>query len=287
MKILITGSEGFVGSHFKQKFHGVNLTCIDVSNGQDACKFFREDDTRFDLVIHLAATVGGRKVIDLEPFKLFNNFNLDSELFQWALRTRPAKIVYYSSSAAYPMDLQCEKSGIKLTESDINLNRISSPDPSIYGISKLTGEHLAKYARNEGLNIYVFRPFSGYSEKQSLDYPFPSFIERTKRRKDPFEIWGDGEQVRDWIHIDDIVNATLATIKESDPITVNLCTGRPTSFNEFAGIATRMAGFKPKLEHRLDAPVGVRYRVGDPTLMNTIYEAKITLEEGIARALRA
>lgn len=286
MKVLITGSAGFVGRHFVQKLKGHDLTLIDIKEGNDAGEFFRNNDDNFDLVIHLAATVGGRKTIELAPHKLFNNLSLDSELFQWALKTKPKKIVYYSSSAAYPENLQWSGSTIRMHESEIDINNVRSPDPSIYGWSKLTGEQLVRYARTQGLNIWVFRPFSGYAESQDLDYPFPSFIARGKRRDNPFEIWGDGQQVRDWIHIDDIVNATMAAL-DNYPLTINLCTGRPTSFNEFAKMVMRMAGYSAPFKHRLEAPVGVSYRVGDPTEMNKIYPARITLEEGIARALRS
>ena len=295
MKILITGSSGFVGKHFVKKLQGHDLTLIDIKEGNDAGEFFRTNDDSFDLVIHLAATVGGRKTIDLAPHRLFNNFSLDSELFQWALKTKPERIVYYSSSAAYPMRLQDDyeigpKEGFPnrraLMESDIDLDNTRSPDPSVYGWSKLTGEQLARWASRQGLNIWVFRPFSGYSETQDLDYPFPSFIARAKRRDNPFEIWGDGNQVRDWIHIDDIVNATLTAVDCTEPMTVNLSTGRATTFNDFAKIVTKMAGYNAELAHDLSAPVGVRVRIGDPAKMNQFYTAKISLEEGIARALR-
>lgn len=293
MKILITGSSGFVGKNFVKKLRGHNLTLIDIKEGADAGNFFRNNDTKFDLVIHLAATVGGRKVIDLEPHRLFNNFSLDSEMFQWALKTRPERIVYYSSSAAYPMDLQGKYdygsvlNSHRLKETDIDLSDVESPDPSIYGWSKLTGEQLANYASKQGLKIWTFRPFSGYSETQDLDYPFPSFITRAKRRDDPFEIWGDGEQVRDWIHIDDIVNGTMKIVNDAPPSSYNLCTGRPMSFNEFEKMLTRMAGYNPTVNHILDAPVGVQYRVGDPTKMLEWYTPKVTLEDGISRALRS
>lgn len=295
MKILITGSSGFVGRHFVQKLQGHDLTLIDIKEGNDAGEFFRKDDTRFDLVIHCAATVGGRRTIDLAPHRLFNNFNLDSELFQWALKTKPTRIVYYSSSAAYPMRLQQDyeigpHEGLPnrraLQESDIDLSNIRTPDPSVYGLSKIVGEHLANWSRAQGLNIWIFRPFSGYSEDQDLDYPFPSFIARAKRKDNPFKIWGDGEQIRDWIHIDDIVNCTLKTIDVAEPCTINISTGRATSFNEFAKIVTRMVGYDAELAHDLSAPVGVRVRIGDPTRMLQIYEPKISFEEGIARALR-
>ena len=295
MKVLITGYKGFVGSHFHKRLQDHDLTLVDIADGNDAGEFFRTNDDRFDLVIHLAATVGGRKTIDLAPHRLFNNFVLDSEMIQWALRTKPSKIVYYSSSAAYPAWMQehnwyhypdvVDINQHKLVEHDIQLDRVFNPDPSIYGWSKLTGEQMLSYVRNE-LDVWIFRPFSGYSETQSLDYPFPSFIARAKRRDDPFEIWGDGNQVRDWIHIDDIVTFTLEAVDIADPDVFNICTGRPTSFNEFAEILTDMVGYNPEFNRILDAPVGVQYRVGDPTKMNMIYVPKISLEDGIHRALQ-
>lgn len=294
MKILITGHRGFVGSYFHKRLIDHDLTLIDIVEGNEAGEFFRSNNEYFDLVIHLAATVGGRKVIDLSPHKLFNNFVLDSEMIQWSLKTNPGRIVYYSSSAAYPAGLQTRynydphpahaMNVHKLAEQDINLANAKNPDPSIYGWSKLSGEQMLSYVTDR-LNVWIFRPFSGYSERQSLDYPFPSFIERAVRHDNPFEIWGDGQQVRDWIHIDDIVEFTLEAIDVAEPDVFNICTGRPTPFNEFARILTDIVGYNPQLKHLTEAPVGVQYRVGDPTKMNTIRPARITLEDGIRRAL--
>lgn len=287
-KVLITGSEGFVGKHFYKKLYELNydITAIDIVNGDDAKDFFKTDKTKFDLVIHLAAIVGGRKVIDLQATRLFENFSLDAEMFQWALRNKPDQVVYYSSSACYPMELQTRGINRRLVESDIDLNNIKNPDPSIYGMSKLTGEVLAYYAQKQGLRVHIFRPFSGYSHTQSLDYPFPSFIQRAVNRDNPFVIWGDGEQVRDWIHIDDIVSATLQAVQEDVQGPVNLCSGTATSFNQFATALTETAGYDPEYKHMLEAPVGVQYRVGDPTKMNTFYIPKISLEMGIYMSLR-
>lgn len=284
MNILITGDAGFVGRAFHRNLAGQGHTIlgIDITNGVDARDFFRTNDTKFDLVIHLAAVVGGRATIEGEPLSLAVDLSIDAEMFGWALRTRPAKIVYFSSSAAYPTKLQTLENQYRLTENDINLDDISNPDLT-YGWAKLTGEMLAGHARNQGLDVYVFRPFSGYGFDQDLSYPFPSFIERGKRKANPFQIWGDGNQVRDFIHIDDIVEAVFAAI-DAGVHTVNLATGRATSFNELARLVAEIGGFETEFEHILEAPRGVSYRVGDPTLMNTFYRHKISLEEGIERA---
>lgn len=297
-KALITGHKGFVGRHFVKKleYEGWDITGVDIvaENPIDARDFFRNDDTHYDLVVHLAAVVGGRATIEGAPLSVAVDLAIDSEAFQWAIRTKPKHFVYYSSSAAYPISLQTQVGRIggitipyndyKLKEEDIDIDKIENPDLT-YGWSKLTGEMLAYHAQKAGVRVHVFRPFSGYGSDQALDYPFPSFIQRAKRKDDPFEIWGDGEQTRDWVHIDDVVDATMAAVTEDVQGPINICTGVPTSFNKLAMMVSGQVGYTPELHHRLEAPVGVHYRVGDPTKLNEFYIPKISLEEGIARAL--
>ena len=236
--------------------------------------------------------VCGTMTIEGAPLSVAVDLAIDSEAFQWALRTNPKHFVYYSSSAAYPIYLQEEKDNslwsrqntYRLKEHDIDLDDIANPDLT-YGWSKLTGEMLAAHAEKAGVRVHVFRPFSGYGSDQALDYPFPSFIARAKRKDNPFEIWGDGTQTRDWIHIDDIVDATMAAVTENVEGPINLCTGRPTSFNDLACMMGKAADYNPWFDHKLDAPKGVHYRVGDPTKLNTFYEPRVSIEEGIRRAL--
>ena len=285
MKILITGDEGFVGRAFHQALDKKNNEVVgfDIKSGIDARKFFAADDTYFDVVIHLAAVVGGRATIEGNPLAVATDLAIDSDLFQWALRTRPGRIVYFSSSAAYPIMLQKARFKAMLSEQDINLEHIRTPDQT-YGWSKLTGELLAQYARDEGLKVTILRPFSGYSADQSLDYPFPSFVARARAKATPFKIWGSGLQVRDFIHIDDVVEATFAAVL-NDVQVMNICSGRATSFIELAEMMMLAVGYLAPIETDLTAPVGVEYRVGNPRFMNVIYEPKISLEQGIAQAL--
>ena len=286
MKILITGDEGFVGTNFKKHLDSKNnqITGIDIKNGRDVRDFFAKDDTKFDVVIHLAAIVGGRATIEGNPLAVASDLAIDADLFQWALRSRPGHLVYFSSSAAYPIFLQRAEYKQKLKEWDINLDHIRTPDLT-YGWAKLSGEKLASYARAEGLNITILRPFSGYGTDQSLDYPFPSFIKRGKEKEAPFNVWGKGTQVRDFIHIEDIVRATFEAITNKVEVS-NLCSGRATSFIELAELVMMQAGYLAEIKTNPTAPVGVAYRVGDTRKMLSFYEPRISLEEGIDRALK-
>lgn len=283
--ILITGSEGFVGRHFLQSpdLYG-DIRCVDIATGTDARDFFRNDDTHFDLVIHLAAVVGGRMTIERSPMSLAVDLSIDAEMASWAMRTKPNHILYFSSSAAYPVIYQTGEMPHKLIEDDIDLENIKTPDVT-YGWAKLTGEMLMNNLRREGLSVTTIRPFSGYGSDQSLDYPFPSLIQRALEWQDPFVVWGSDRTVRDWIHIDDIVRISLkmARMRANEP--VNICTGVGTSFRNLVEIISQQMGFKPEIVADADKPRGVAYRVGNPYRMLNYEYPRISLAEGVARAL--
>jgi nucleoside-diphosphate-sugar epimerase len=171
-----------------------------------------------------------------------------------------------------------------LHEDDIDLDDVKSPDAT-YGWVKLTGEQLARHANNEGIPVTVLRPFSGYGTDQALDYPFPAIIDRVKRREDPLIVWGDGLQTRDWVHISDIVGMTMAAIEADVTGPLNIGTGVPTSFLEFAQTAADIAGYNPVIEGRSDMPTGVDWRVADTSRSHPFYVPKIQLKEGIRMAL--
>ena len=284
MKILITGHKGFVGRYFLDKYKQHDIVGIDIKDNNDARDFFKRDYSQFDLVIHLAAVVGGRQTIENSPISVAVDLSIDSEFFSWCLRTKPKHIVYFSSSAAYPIKHQYLNSNIKLSEKMIDLDNIESPDLT-YGWAKLTGEYLAKFVSQEELNVTVFRPFSGYGTDQDLAYPFPSFIKRAKEKSNPFKIWGDGTQVRDFIHIRDIVDAVGICIENKILGTYNLGTGIGISFNELQKLICSIVGYDPSVEYIKTAPTGVMYRVCDPKHMHTFYSPTISLERGIEMAL--
>jgi nucleoside-diphosphate-sugar epimerase len=292
-RILITGSEGFIGRHFDARLGLLNyIDRIDKVLGTTAQSFFNSGlgPPSYDLVIHCAAMVGGRAKIDGDPLAIAENLAIDSDFFRWVIRHKIPRVVYFSSSAAYPVAYQDLDRKWKLREDDIHLEPqaggIGIPDQT-YGWAKLTGELLASHAEASGTRVHIYRPFSGYGEDQSLDYPFPSFIARAKRRDNPFEIWGDGQQTRDFIHVDDIVGAVLKTVKEDVHGPINLGWGRPTSFLELADLVTTCVGYEPEIRLLREKPVGVHYRVADPSTMLDFYKPRVTLEEGIARALNS
>lgn len=293
---LVTGSRGFLGRHFVQQLWSggdYNILECDVRTGLDCRDVFADDVTRFDLVVHCAAAVGGRAKIDGAPLDLSVNFELDAAYARWLVKTKPTRAVYLSSSAVYPTYLQNDAFRWRegwLQETDVAEfgNRVIGQPDQVYGWSKLIGEMLMRRVLYAGVDVTVVRPFSGYGSDQDDTYPFPTFVRRALNREDPFTIWGDGTQVRDFVHVDDVVGATLAAVRATLSGPLNVCTGVATSFNQLAQLVCSYAGYEdpPELQHMLQAPTGVRHRVGDPTRMLKIYAPTVTLDEGVRRALK-
>lgn len=289
----MTGAAGFVGRHtmaeLERRGWDVEGVDIDPAAGTlikyDALDVFRHVTFRYDLVIHAAASAPHRVAIDQEHGHMARNLMLDASMFEWAVRTRQHRVVYLSSSAAYPIALQ-NNDGWEMREDYIDLDDCDEPD-SVYGWTKLTGERLAREARRDGLKVSVVRPFSGYGEDQSPNFPFRAILDRVKAGDDPVVVWGPGTQVRDWIHISDVVNGMLAVAEHGIDEPVNLGTGEGTSMFDLAVMGAKLAGLKTVIKALPDRPAGVPYRVAHANLFRRIYTPKVSLEEGILRALRA
>lgn len=248
------------------------------------------DFDRFTDVYHFAAIVGGRATIDGDPMLVAQDLAIDAEFFYWVTRHKPDRVLYPSSSAAYPVSLQTESDAIALSEPDIDFNNMGQPDMT-YGWSKLTGEYLAHIAaKYYDVKVTCIRPFSGYGEDQNLTYPIPAIAQRVARREDPIEVWGTGKQGRDFVHIDDVLDCIeVAMTKVTDGRAINIGMGRLTNFLEIIDTLTDIAGYKPEVKQLLDKPVGVFSRYSNMDYVNNElgWEAKISMEEGMKRMYEA
>jgi len=319
-KILITGGAGFVGRRFCKRFldAGDEVHCVDpvvADTGgiapaigwplfdprdydnfhfhKEDCRdwFERTDADDFDYAFHLAAMVGGRAMIENNPLAVADDLSIDAEYWQWAKKAKPAKTVCFSSSAAYPIGLQREEGYRLLKEEDIAFdNDIGMPDMS-YGWAKLTCEYLARLAyEKHGLKSVCYRPFSGYGEDQDLTYPFPSIIKRAIAHKGQPEltVWGTGDQMRDFIHIEDCVDGVLATMdKIDDAEALNLSTGIYTSFKQFARMAAEAVGYSPDVIGLSSQPAGVFARGGDTKKQKDYgFAYSFSFQQGVEKAIR-
>lgn len=304
MNILVTGGAGFLGRHFVSAHlaQGDAVTSVDdmsahdprdvpgevmdVTDVWDVIEWVHDNDTDFDLAYHFAAPVGGRLKIDGDPLFNAHSLGIDEAFFRWAI-THTKRVVYPSSSAVYGEALQGQKA-IALPETMFKPEHQNwfAPD-QMYGFTKLAGEMLAWKAATYGLDSLCIRPFSGYGEGQSFDYPVPSIAARALRKEDPLIIWGSGDQTRDFIHISDLVEGTLARLNY--PLrgydTLNLGRGEPVSFRTVAEVCAQEVGYAPVIQTDESKPQGVYRRYADITRMNTYYEAKVSLRQGLQRVL--
>lgn len=242
---------------------------------------------QFTDVFHFAAIVGGRAKIDGDPMMVALDLAIDAEFFYWAVRHQPKRILYPSSSAAYPIQLQAQTGHQALAENAIDFKgNLGKPDMT-YGWSKLTGEYLARIAAEYyGLHVACVRPFSGYGEDQDLSYPIPAIARRAALREDPFEVWGTGKQGRDFVHIDDCVDAILFALDHiKDGSAMNIGSGHITSFLEIIELFTSFAQYKPDILPLLDKPVGVHARYADMEYVfhQLGWKPQLSLTEGMRR----
>ncbi len=313
MRVCITGACGFVGRHFVRRLcdDGHDVTGVDdMSEGiplrewafpptredfklhlfeRDCRDFFRRYPAAdFDLIIHCAAVIGSR-MRDYHPLAIAENLAIDTAFFQWCTKTKAKKVIYFSSSAAYGGACQTREWNAALPERSLRFDSVTVGIPDgMYGWCKLIGEYLAQLAvKHYGLDVVIYRPQSGYGEDQSLDYPLPRIVQRVVDREDPIVIWGSGEQSRDFIHIDDIVEAVLVTKDKLKPGEVlNLGSGVPTTLKQIAISAGCYGDWNPQIVCDTTKPEGTFARYCDPTKLHTFYKPKVSLAAGIERVYR-
>ncbi len=321
-KVLVTGAAGFVGRHLVRRLleRGDEVHAVDnlapltgaVDPGQgwplfeprhhdqfyfspvDCRQFFEERiDDDFDYAFHLAAIVGGRAVIESNPLAVAEDLGIDAAYWKWAVAARPAKTVCFSSSAAYPIGLQRPEHYVLLEEHLISFAGeaplLGMPDLS-YGWAKLTNEYLGRLAyERHGLASVTYRPFSGFGEDQDLTYPFPSICLRAIEQQGASElvVCGSGDQMRDFIHVDDCVEGVLSTMDcIDDGDALNLSTGIYTSMKPLAAAAAEVCGYHPEVRGMTDRPEGVFARGGDTTKQARLgFVAGTSLADGVRRVV--
>lgn len=313
---LVTGGCGFVGRRFVRRLlrDGYAVTVVDdLSTGlspaqwpahlrippdeetrvewviADFRNYARTATADFDIVVHLAAVVGGRLTIEGDPLVVATDLAIDAVFFNWLVRAKPLprKVIYFSSSAAYPIRFQTELDPRPLAEGMIDFGRdIGVPDLT-YGWSKLTGEFLARQAvQKYALDVAIYRPFSGYGEDQDFSYPFPSVVRRVNAGENPIVVWGSGEQTRDFIYIEDIVDAVFETMgRLPSGEAINLGSGVATSFIALAQRAAALIGSTVRVVPDRTKPEGVFARVADCARMHRLYRPTTTLDAGIRLVL--
>jgi nucleoside-diphosphate-sugar epimerase len=286
VRVLLTGSAGFIGRHIAERLQDHHVLGIDLNGTprRDVKNWFRnnENPVPFDLVIHCAAVVGGRAVVEESKLAHAANLEIDAALFRWAEHAQPKRIVYFSSAIAYPVAQAAGPAWRPFREDDLHLSSPGMPD-ELYGWAKLTGEILAS---RSSVPVTVVRPFCVYGNGQDSAHPVAQFAKQVSERKDPVTVWGTGMQIRDFIHVSDVASGILSLAEQGVNSPVNLATGRGTTLTELMRMLADEAGYHPEIKALRDKPSGLPYWVGDTGKLRRFYVPEISLEEGISRIVK-
>ncbi len=273
-----------------------------------------------DIVFHLAADHGGRGYVELEQVACSNNFAIDNNVLQACIEANIPRLIFASSGCIYPMYMQNDtkkeiflqeamasvmeyryhSASTGVTHKDLeaaDLNGLIQPD-GLYGLAKITMEMSLQAAHKEkGLNSVSCRFFTVYGPRAKENHAIISFIARTLVEQDPFTIWGDGTQIRNWTYVDDIVAGMILAMEHPDlqegAHALNLGTMEKITVNEAVTSIISYArdhhgwGFyNPKFVYEKDKPTGPLNRVADNSKLLSLGGAEpVPFTEGVKKTL--
>ena len=278
----LTGKHKKLISDHLRKKHLEFKTC-DLRDLNQAAKNVKG----MNIVIHLACDHGGRGYVDLHQGATSSNLLLDGSVFWASLKEGVDKIVYASSGCVYPNFLQADPDKILYLKE--NMVKPPYDADNMYGWSKLMGELTLKaYYQDFGLKSASCRYFTVYGERGVENHAVIAMIARSFIKQDPFEVWGTGEQIRNWTYVADIVEGTLlAAEKISDGTSVNLGTTERTKVMSAVREVMRYSGHKAKIVTKPGMPTGPYNRVADNSLAKKLlgWEPKVKFIDGLHRTI--
>lgn len=306
-RALVCGAGGFIGSHLVKNLkrdgfwvRGVDLkypefspTAADDFVIADLCD--RETwegilDLHFDEAYQLAADMGGAGYIftgNNDSHVMHDSAMINLHMAAFGVKKNVAKVFYSSSACMYPAYNQEDPLNPKCGESTAYP---AAPD-SEYGWEKLFSERVYfAFARNHGLDARVARfhnifgpegTWQGGREKSPAALCRKVAVETDGGE---IEMWGDGEQTRSFLYIDECVEAVRRLMKSSFPGPVNIGSEEMVTINQLAGMIMGIAGKKLRIKH-VPGPMGVRGRNSDNALIRAElgWEPTLPLQEGLAR----
>lgn len=268
MKILITGSAGFVGKHMVKKLSQKHqIVEYDLVNGQDVLngKLLGQKLRGVDLVIHLAAFISATESWE-KPMDYMKNNTLGTlSVVESAIEAGVKKMIFFSSAA------------------------VKAKPFTPYAVSKINAENILKLYEDR-INIVVVRPENIYGpgQKEAYGYVIHNFINAIKNGKE-ISIYGDGKQTRDFIYVDDIVATVekIAEMKIRSGTVISLGTGKAIGIKHLALLICKILKrkapiqFKPARNEPKDSFADVRTL----SMVGIDYKKFKDVEEGIKNLL--
>jgi nucleoside-diphosphate-sugar epimerase len=237
--------------------------------------------------------MGGMGFIETSKALCMLNVLINTHLIEAARAAGVERYFFASSACVYSLEKQTSAEVAPLEESDAYP---AMPEDG-YGWEKLFSERMCRHFREDfGLETRVARyhnvygphgTYAGGREKAPAAICRKvAYAKLTGARE--IEIWGDGEQTRSFLYIDDCLAGTLALMQSDVAEPLNVGSDRLVTINELADIVEEIAGVRLRRRYDLDAPQGVRGRNSDNTLVRRLvgWEPRVSLEEGLERNYR-
>ncbi len=306
--IVVTGAGGFIGGHLVNDLRqqGNKVRAVDIKPLEEWYQHFDDvENLQLDLdlreschkavqgmeiVYNLAANMGGMGFIEHNKALCMLSVLINTHMCIAANETGVGRYFYASSACVYNADKQRDPNVVALKEEDAY--------PALaedgYGWEKLFSERMCRHFHEDyDLTTRVARyhnvygpqgTYTGGREKAPAAI-CRKVIEAKLKGTHEIEVWGDGEQTRSFMYIDDCVKGTQM-IMESDILEpINLGSSELVSINQLVDIAEEVAGIKVKRNYNLSAPKGVNGRNSDNALIRSYlgWEPSIRLRDGIER----
>ncbi|MCH6255026.1 NAD-dependent epimerase/dehydratase family protein [Puniceicoccaceae bacterium K14] len=306
--IVVCGGGGFIGGHLVKDLlsKGHRVRCVDKkpqSNWYQRSEFaenlvldLEKKEACYqalqgaDEVFNLAADMGGMGFIENNKALCMLSVLINTHLLQAAKDIGISRFFYASSACVYAADKQTTPENPGLKESDAYP---ALPEDG-YGWEKLFSERMCRHFREDfGIEARVARyhnvygpngTYKGGREKAPAAV-CRKVIEAQVSGSNEIEIWGDGEQTRSFMYIDDCVKGTQDILASDILEPINLGSAEMVTINQLVDIVEEIAGVKLKRKYILDAPKGVRGRSSDNTLINELmdWEPSIKLLDGMRK----
>ncbi|WP_332666022.1 NAD-dependent epimerase/dehydratase family protein [Aeromicrobium sp.] len=308
MTVLVTGAGGFIGGHLVADLlaEGKDVRAVDVKPQDEWYQVHGEaenivadcadmTDARkitagTDEVFNLAADMGGMGFIENNKAECMLSVLTSTNVLVAARDAGTQRYFYSSSACVYAGDKQTDPNVTALKESDAYP---ADPEDG-YGWEKLFSERMARHFREDfGIETRIARYHNVYGPEGTFEggrEKAPAALSRkiaqAKLSGDhTIDVWGDGEQSRSFMYIDDCVRGTKEILAGDNAEPVNLGSSELVTINQMIGILEDIAGITVKKNHDLSAPQGVRGRNSDNTMFHSIYgwEPSISLRDGLEK----
>jgi len=297
-RVLVTGGGGFLGSHVVEKLRERGCQHIFVPRSRDydlvqmeACRRALADSGA-DLVIHLAAVVGGIGANQANPGRFFyQNLMMGVQMMEQARLFGVKKFVAIGTICAYP-----KFAPLPFREEDL-WNGYPEETNAPYGLAKkMLLVQAQAYRQQYGFHAIYLLPVNLYGPRDNFDlessHVIPALIrkclEAIREGRPEIEVWGSGEPTREFLYVEDAAEGILLAAERYDkPEPVNLGTGVEISIRELADLIARLTGFSGRIVWDRSRPDGQPRRCLDTSRAQREFgfSAKVSLEEGLRRTI--